>query len=190
MIEVECRIELNKEEFEKTKNHLGKKITKELNQTDTYYNPPHQDFIITDKGREFLRIRNENKNSKLTYKHAKYDKNNKLERMIEQTITVDDGQALKEILETIGFREYLTINKKRYIVEMPNFEICFDQIKDLGHFIEIEYTGEITDEKKAYQDCLDQIKILDIEAQKICDIGYVQMLEQKIKKSGSKKIEK
>ncbi len=180
MIEVECRIELSRKEFKKIKNSLEDKITKELDQADTYYNPPHRDFAITDKGRDFLRVRlNKNKNCELTYKHAKYDENNKLERMLEQTVTIDDCQTLKEILETIGFRRYLTVNKKRYVAEIPNFEICLDQIKDLGYFVEIEYTGEITDEKEAYQACLNQTKILNVANPKTCDIGYVQMLEQK-----------
>jgi len=179
MLEVECRIKLSKEEFEKTRKNMAKKIEKELEQTDIYYHPPHKYFATTSKGREFLRIRNSNQNHELTYKHAKYDKNNKLERMLEQNIIVDNGPALKEILETIGFRQYLTITKKRSLIQIPNFEICLDEIKDLGHFIEIEYTGKIADYKKAYQKCLEQIKTLNINNPEICETGYVQMMEEK-----------
>jgi adenylate cyclase class 2 len=122
---------------------------------DTYYNMPIElrDFKETD---EALRIRksvkfyrDEPKNKQqhyyITYKGAKLDDSTKTRKEMESK--VDDGEILKEILRTLGFREVLTVKKERelysFTYQDKKIEVLIDYLPVLEqHFIEVELLVE------------------------------------------------
>ncbi|TFF85157.1 MAG: class IV adenylate cyclase [Promethearchaeota archaeon] len=160
LIEVEIKVKLSdpekfRQEFEKQ----GGNYKLSLFHKDTYYNMPLglRDFKNSD---EALRIRksieynkkNESRkeiNFYLTYKGAKLDRTTKTRKEIETLI--GDGEKIKEILETLGFRKVLTVEKDRELYEFDfhgkTIEVLLDFLPILNnHFIEVELKTE-TEEK-------------------------------------------
>ena len=122
---------------------------------DTYYNMPIElrDFKETD---EALRIRksvkfyrdepkNKQQNYYITYKGAKLDDSTKTRKEMESK--VEDGEILKDILRTLGFREVLTVKKERelysFTYQDKKIEVLIDYLPVLEqHFIEVELLVE------------------------------------------------
>jgi adenylate cyclase class 2 len=102
-------------------------------QADTYYNAPYRDFGKTD---EALRIRVEDGRSVLTYKGPKMDKVSKTRKEVETEIKDIDGMG--NILSSLGFFPVATVSKKRKNFRLGDFFISLDEVRDLGHFMEIE----------------------------------------------------
>jgi adenylate cyclase class 2 len=178
MIEVECRVKIKDEKkFEGLREKLKNNMVKKSREVDTYYYPPHKDFIMTSKGREYLRIREVDDKNELTHKNAIYE-NGKHTHSIEKSISFTDANMLKEILNILGFRVLLTVDKLREIFEDDDFIITLDSVNKLGNFIEIEKKGKIDDIKAANSMCWEKAKELGIKNLEFCPIGYVQMLEQ------------
>ncbi len=100
---------------------------------------PVRDFRDTD---EALRIRqiqskNDQNNIEITYKGPKEGITMKVREEI--TINVSDGVIAQEILEKIGFHDVATVEKKRINWHLKNdVTISYDEVKELGSFLEIE----------------------------------------------------
>lgn len=58
---------------------------------------------------------------------------------------VDNFLEIQNMLIAIGYTQQVTIHKSRGFVRYKNFTLCFDEVKGLGSFIEIEL---ISDTKK------------------------------------------
>jgi adenylate cyclase class 2 len=80
----------------------------------------------------------------LTYKGPKLDKETKTRKEIE--VPLADGEAAAkqclEMLRSLGYRPTATVHKRRtvYHTEYAGFdlEICFDEVSDVGLFVELE----------------------------------------------------
>ena len=94
---------------------------------DLYLNSPFCDFTRTD---EALRIRIKEEGTRLTYKGPKLDSETKSRR--EQTVRVDDPEALESILESVGFSRKYALGEATLAV---------DDVEGLGTFIEVELSG-------------------------------------------------
>ncbi|MHA1726603.1 MAG: class IV adenylate cyclase, partial [Promethearchaeota archaeon] len=128
MIEAEIKVKISDPDEMKNKfrNFHGKHILT-LYHEDTYFNMPLKlrDFRKTD---EALRIRkstefdpsNEGKsipkiNFFITYKGRKIDSTTKTRN--EWETQVQDGEIMKTILKSLGFREIFTVKKEREFYE-------------------------------------------------------------------------
>lgn len=164
MIEVEIKAKISDPEGirEKFKSNNGKYIIS-LHHEDTYFNMPEKlrDFRKTD---EALRIRksiesedrfesSENKiNYYLTYKGKKLDSLTKTRKELE--ISVNNGEIMKDLLNSLGFREVLTVVKERELYEVHYKDkviiALIDYIPILNeYFIEVEL---ITESSKKLED--------------------------------------
>ncbi len=115
---------------------LGGKLEKKVNERDIYYKHPARDFVKTD---EAFRIRVEDNKNILTYKGPKLGKVTKTR--IEKETDFYDLNAMKDILNSLGFSVVDEVVKTRIIYKINDTEICLDKIDGLGSFVELEKKG-------------------------------------------------
>jgi len=140
VIEVEVKGYADDDVFERVRESFDF-LRREYHE-DTYYSHPCRDFSRTD---EALRIRvrrfDGHFEAFLTYKGPKLDKVSKTREEIE--VLIEDPEAHARILEALGFREVLTVEKvrERYYVE-KGVTITLDEVNGLGKFVEAEAMTE------------------------------------------------
>ncbi len=155
MIEVEVKGYADDLIFERVREKF-KLIRKEYHE-DTYYQHPCRDFAKTD---EALRIRirrfDGHFEAFLTYKGPKLDSVSKTREEIEVLINDPDKHA--RILEALGFREVLTVEKVRekYYVE-KGITLTLDEVEGLGKFVEAE---TLTDDREKIPELVEKLKSL------------------------------
>lgn len=104
---------------------------------DLYFNHPCKDFKKTD---EALRVRKDKEGIKITYKGAKVDKETKSREEIK--LKVDDFDKAIELFEKLGFKPVREVVKLRRIYRIEEAIVCYDEVKGLGNFVEIEIETE------------------------------------------------
>jgi adenylate cyclase class 2 len=102
-------------------------------QRDTYYRHPGRDFAETD---EALRIREEEGRSFITYKGPKLDPDTKSREELE--VPLVDPRDLGVLLLRLGFEPVAVVEKRRRGYLLGTLEVCIDEVKGLGHFLEVE----------------------------------------------------
>lgn len=141
-------------------------------QADTYYNAPYRDFGKTD---EALRIRVEGCRSVLTYKGPKMDKISKTRKEVQTEIK--DIDSMGNILSSLGYVPVATVSKKRKSFRVGDFIISLDEVRDLGHFIEIEI--DVKDQRN-FEEKVESIfkfmKKLGIERDSSIRKSYLEMI--------------
>ena len=176
MKEVEILFKINEKKAQKLREKLNDFFIGKIREIDTYFYPPHRDFLLGNSGRENLRVRNTSQKNELTYKKVIYKKG-KYSHSIEKNVNISNAEKTIEILETLGFRTHLIVNKQREIFEDQNFHITIDNVKNLGIFVEVEWKGHAKNEEKAMEDCLK--KACELRLKEVQDKGYLRLLEEK-----------
>ncbi|MDX8033418.1 class IV adenylate cyclase [Lentzea sp. BCCO 10_0856] len=175
-IEVEKKYALPDAEDLKAKLvNRGAKAGDPTNQVDSYHNAPHRDFTEPEAISEWLRVRTDNEgNASINYKlwpagRAHAD---------EFESSVGDVEAIRRMLEALGFPPLVTVNKTREAWTLDDMEIAFDHVEGAGTFVEFEYKAEEAEQTPegalAY---LDQfIAELDVELGEQIKRGYPHIL--------------
>lgn len=153
MNEIEVKARLNNKE--KVLEHLknaGIEILETKYQKDIAFWPNDITNIEGGHllGKNFMRIREQESGGKkriiLTLKQTV---TNQLDcKEYEVDIIEEDIPALRDMVTALGFYEFITIEKKRTIAKLNDIEICLDDVKDLGSFIELEKFGDSNDANK------------------------------------------
>lgn len=113
-------------------------FSKEKHQIDPIFlDKTAKHFIIT-QGMIVLRIRTDNNENFITLKQRK----EKAMESKEIEFKVSDKNTCKDFIETLGYKEMVTVDKKRIETKYKEFNICIDEVKELGSFIEIEVLTE------------------------------------------------
>jgi adenylate cyclase class 2 len=152
MLEVEIRYRLT--DADALRQRLAEWGAEELSErieTDHYFNAPHKDFRKTD---EALRLRCIGENNRLTYKGPRRDSQTKTRPEIE--VPLANGQEVarqaQDFLTALGFRYVATVSKRRQVYRVQRWgfpvEICFDDVHQVGSFVEVEI---LTDEENYEQ---------------------------------------
>ena len=195
MIEVEIKAKISDPDAirEKFKSKDGKYIIS-LHHEDTYFNMPDKlrDFRKTD---EALRIRksieyeegfesSENKiNYYLTYKGKKLDSLTKTRKELE--ISVSNGEIMKDLLNSLGFRDFLTVVKERELYEVHYKDkviiALIDYIPILNeYFIEVEL---ITESNKKLEDSrellFEFLSSLNIKREESIRKSYLELIVER-----------
>lgn len=116
-----------------------------LEQRDSYFDHPARDFGRTD---EALRIRTDGSGNYVTYKGPLIDPNTKTRAEIDVRLAEGPGaaQQFAELLCALGFREFESVIKSRVPFHLDweghRIEIALDDVRGLGHFVEIECLTE------------------------------------------------
>jgi len=156
-IEVELKFPLlNPEQLIQKLNKIAKSKQQKIFQKDTYYIPAHRNFLAKEKVIEWLRIRETNDKITLNYKnwypdglHCK-----------EFETKIEDITALKNIFESLDFKEIVVVEKIRSTWILKEVEIAIDEVKGLGFFVELESKSNLDfeDAKKLLYKILEQLK--------------------------------
>lgn len=152
-IELKFRVQDNAKLKDKLKI-LNCDFSEVIEQNDTVY-VENLDSIESVEGSIWLRVRKENGHTELNLKKQ----SSNLEESREIEFGVDDCEKAKSFLETLGYKKWVEVNKKRVYSKYQNYNLCIDEVERLGSFIEIELLVEENDER----DYIEELKSVAIE---------------------------
>lgn len=138
-VEVKAKIKSVKNIIAKLEK-LGCQMSKPIIQDDVIFANYRGSFTKHHPGENILRIRQADNKILFTVKQSQ---KNELDA-IEHEILVDDAKETRSIIEMLGYKEEVRVHKTRIKTKYNGWEICVDDVKGLGKFMEVE---EITDEK-------------------------------------------
>jgi len=165
-IETEIKIKTSEREqdrlLEKIKNESV--LLKEEDQEALYYK--------LNKDNEWLRIRKESNNYKINYKRK-----NTNELSEEYEVSINDINNMKIIFNNLGLEESVTVKKHRvsYLYK-DKYEISFDDVDNLGLYVEIEINKYEFDNEKEIELLINLMKELNINMDNIENKRYPELL--------------
>lgn len=175
MQEIEIKFKVSN--LNNIKNKLLSKgciFSEELNQKDTVFVPNIND-TSNGKDKIFIRIRSVNKKVELNLKKQ----SSKLMQSKEIEFETSDFNKVYDFLDTIGFDEWVTVEKKRVTTKYKDYNICIDDVKRLGSFIEIEVLTKEENKTKHYeQEILNIAKELGIDIENRINNFYDTMINE------------
>ena len=90
---------------------------------------------------------------------------------IEKEIEVSDRNILKDIIELLDFEQTVEVHKKRRKGNCRGYEICLDEVEELGSFIEVEKMSD-EDGEKVQNELFDFLKELGVNPEDRVFKGY------------------
>jgi adenylate cyclase class 2 len=135
MREIEVKAKLtNKEAVVNKLKSLGCIFGESKTQNDVIYVEKWGDLNTFLSNNVFLRIRESKGKILFTLKTKGENSLSKIEHEVE----VSSKEEIENILKLLKFVPAVSVNKTRSITYYNNFEICVDNVEDLGDFIEVE----------------------------------------------------
>ena len=166
--ELEIKVKVDKRESDRILNIIKKDsvFLKDEEQKATYYVPHNKDMQ-----NEWLRIRKEGKNIILNYKRKDNDV------IKEYEVNVDNEENLKTIFSFLDFDESVKVNKKRcaYLYK-DKYEVSFDDVDNLGLYIEFELKKYEKDYIDEYQDLIELLYELEVNINNIETKRYPDLM--------------
>lgn len=177
MIEMELKATLtNRSEVIKNLEQHGCKWIETVLQEDTIYIKSDIDQNIHEP---IFRIRKCEDKTILTLKVLEND----IHTAKELELNISNEKIMDQILKTIGFYPHARVMKKRSTTTLRGFNICIDEVKGLGNFIEVETISNLSDNKKnTYKEMLNVLLELGVEKQNLLQEKYYEMLLKKERK--------
>ena len=169
--ELELKIKASDREQDRVLDLIKKDsiLLKDEDQEAIYFKSNNRDMI-----NEWLRIRKEDNNYVLNYKRKEKDVVN------EYNVTIDNVENLKTILKFLDLRETSKVIKHRisYLYQ-EKYEISFDDVEELGTYIEIELKKYEYDFDKELELLMSLINELKIDINKVELKRYPELMELK-----------
>lgn len=182
-IELEVKLKVDLKTFQSTKKKVSEiaKIKDIQNHYDIYYSK--DEIKKGDLPLSWISIRKrENKN---TLAIKKYNTETVVNREYcdEYEIELNKPDVLELAFEELGVLKIAQVKKRREKYIFNNIlEISFDEVSDLGFFIEIEALEKINSLKKTRDEILKFIKFVEIKDYTIVTKGYPLLVIEKTKK--------
>lgn len=127
------------EKLEKMGVHLSEPI---VQNDETFVDGNYGNYDEFQPDKNILRIRETNGKFIFTLKQPKTNEFDSLERETE----IAEPAELKEALILMGYKPVVEIHKIRRKAKYKDYEICLDEVLELGSFVEVE---KITDDVNA-----------------------------------------
>jgi adenylate cyclase, class 2 len=181
-IEVEVKIPVSKELFEKTRKFLKRNASfiSFSCEMDRYFNSPHRNFLSKGNPTEYLRVRIKEKGGSMAYKNVHLNNKGERTHSDEYESKVDNPMQAVKILEVLNFDNFLTVDKDREEYIYKNiFEIDMDIVKGLGYFVEIEALRNFGGIQKTRKRICNFARKLGIDPDNQDKKGYVIALMEK-----------
>ena len=178
--EVESKIEVKKEDLEVIRDRVKKiaRFTKRQNKFDQYFSLKKAFYP-----RKAFRIRSDGKENIVNFKE--WIKKFWGEGVVvkeEYEFKIENKEHFLALMKDLGFKEWIkklkiseTYRHKKY--KKLNIEI--NEVKGLGHFIEIEYLAKKSEINTAKYLIVKTIKDLKLNKNNIDNTGYTKMLWKK-----------
>ncbi|MBA2224719.1 MAG: class IV adenylate cyclase [Thermogemmata sp.] len=178
MLEVEIRYRLtDADALRQRLAEWGAEEPSERIETDHYFNAPHKDFRKTD---EALRLRCVGETNRLTYKGPRRDSQTKTRPEIEVPLAngQETARQARDFLIALGFRYVATVSKRRQVYRLQRrgfpVEICFDDVYQVGSFVEVEILTEDENYEQAKATLLQITQELGLHQRELR--SYLQMV--------------
>jgi adenylate cyclase, class 2 len=129
-------------EVEKRLIEKGCVLSESIFQHDTIYSRAgsNQEYASAKEGDIIMRIRRMKDYAQFNLKQQKSSEMDNL----EYETKVEDPEAINQILNALGYVPTIEVKKMRRKGKMGEFEVCLDQVEQLGTFVELE---KLTDDK-------------------------------------------
>jgi len=178
-IEVKARLTDEKSILSELKK-LGCSFSEPVTQIDTVYAQKTgtvDDFLSSGA---YFRIRVQNGSKvMLTAKKPKAKTGHESLVKREHEVVVDSAEEALGILELMGLKEAVRLEKSRRTASYKDYEICIDEIRGLGAFIELEKIGKESEAVKTQEEMLRFLRDIGVSEEAIVKKGYdILMLEQ------------
>ena len=164
--EIEIKLKVGDKEYNRILNIIRKNsINKsKVDQIDTYY--------TLKTNNEWLRIRNEN--GKYIFNYKKKIDNSHYEKY---DVLIDNYSNLDKILMSLGIEKKGTINKTRESYTYKDkYEFSFDNVDNIGMFIEIEVIDKSNNIDKDFCELLNIMNELKIDLNMIDRKKYIDYI--------------
>lgn len=159
--------------------YLGNKET-----IDTYYyDPLRSELKPNSKNQinECLRLRTKDAVNSITYKVDQFDDDGKWLYSDEYETVVQDMDMITKIFDKLGLCKLLTIHNNKKTYKYNDYEIVFEEVKDLGNFIEVEYcTNEDIDVKLKKEEIQEFINELGLDVTEELNVGKPELMINKL----------
>ena len=132
----EIEIKFKVDNLEKVKEFLKKEgclFSPLLNQKDTIF-VSDLDDVVVGEGKVFTRVRSVNGKYELNLKKQ----SKKLMQSEEVEFEVSNYDEALSFLELLDLKKWVVVEKKRITTKYKDYNICIDEVKRLGSFVEIE----------------------------------------------------
>ncbi|HDQ22872.1 MAG TPA: class IV adenylate cyclase [Candidatus Uhrbacteria bacterium] len=152
---------------------------------DIYFYDPLRTELQPDTNmrlRNCLRLRKKEGKFYLAYKIDYFDNDDQWTYSDEHETSVGDFETIMNILKNLGFRELVRIDNKKYTFSTPEYEIVFEDVQNLGFFLEVEKLRKVADNKvaKTKQEIRQFIQELGLHVDEELNAGKPElMLKQK-----------
>ncbi len=134
---------------------LGCVMSESLTQNDiTFYIKTDIPYDQLVRGQNILRIRQQNGKSIFTIKQTGINDLDSFERETQ----IADPEEMREAILLMGYSEAVRINKVRKKTMYQGYEICLDQVENLGNFVEVEKITENEDPEKVQSELFEFLK--------------------------------
>lgn len=147
-----------------------------------YYDPVRGNLKPNSKGEidEVCRVRTKDNKNYITYKVDNFD-NGKWLYSDEYETEVGNIYMITEILKKLGLKELLTIHNSKRTYVTDKYEIVLETVKDLGHFLEVEYcTNEDVEVSLIKEEIQKFIDDLGIKVSSELNMGKPEMMIKKL----------
>lgn len=169
-MEVEARVKVdNLEKLKQQLAGLGAEFLKEKTQVDSIFKKKGEEFKQQGSGDFILRIRESDKNI-FTFKSL----TDRAGVWVEHETEIGNPEDMKKILERTGFSKAITMTKKRLQGKLGDFEVCLDDIKELGTYMEIALDS--LDGNTAKKRIVELLAQLGFPKDRIIHKGYVALI--------------
>lgn len=132
------------------------------------------DYLSNDV---FLRIRVKNSN-KIFFATKKRGVNN-LDAAVEHEFEINSKKDMEYAIFLMGYKEALRVNKIRTVTHYSDSEICIDEVKELGNFIEMEKLTEEGDSEIIQEELFKFLESVGIDRKDRVTSGYDILILEK-----------
>lgn len=132
-----------------------------IRQHDTIYSKggSTEEWETGKEGHVVVRIRREDNKTEF---NLKQQRSNELDNLEYET-KVENGDAIHQILLTMGWAPQVEVKKIRRKGKLGEYEICLDEIEGLGSFVELEkLTGDDADPATVQEELLKTLETLGL----------------------------
>ncbi|MEK7525684.1 MAG: class IV adenylate cyclase [Patescibacteria group bacterium] len=148
MKEIEILFEI-KNQKEGVLKSLGRFTAHGIKRTlDIYFADPLRKDLQRDADgrlRASFRLRQKDDKCSIAYKNDHFN-NDEWIYSDEHETSVGDFDIAIRIIEHLGLKELVRIDNEKYTFTTPEYEIVFEDVKNLGYFLEVEKLHEVPDE--------------------------------------------
>lgn len=174
--EIEKRALLSAEQLSQFRQKLegmGAKQVAESRIHDVYFCPKavksFSELEMNEVGSYSLRLREEEegRSSEKTMNTKVITSKGDHNSWAEHEITVDSIETAGKILETMGFRPFCDIDKKRKTFKVGRMSVLLEDIRDFGFGVEVEILSSKEDSEKAKREIDDFFKSAGVKDDQI-----------------------